>query len=216
MFDPMYVELHCHSAFSFLDGASLPDELVPAALVLGHEALALTDHNTVSGSMEFAVSARALGLRPIHGAEIDLDDGRHLTLLVEDERGWSNLCRLLTRAQRAHARASRDRPPQPSVGARRVLEHHAGPGLPERLRAARGPRRADVAAAAGCVRSRSAAGRAAAPVSDSDDRARNRRLSGLAERLGVPCVATGNVHAHARSRAPLQDAFVAIRTARDA
>ena len=67
-----YVELHCHSAFSFLDGASLPDELVPTALELGYQALALTDHNTVSGSMEFAVSARALGLRPIHGAEIDL------------------------------------------------------------------------------------------------------------------------------------------------
>ncbi len=73
-----YVELHCHSAFSFLDGASLPDELVAAALELGYEALALTDHNSVSGSMEFAVAAGALGLRPIHGAEVDLepDDSR--------------------------------------------------------------------------------------------------------------------------------------------
>src|SRR2546423_11608375 len=87
-----YVELHCHSAFSFLDGASLPDELVPAAQELGYRALALTDHNTVSGSMEFAVAARALGLRPIHGAEVDLSDGRHLTLLVQDACGWSNLC----------------------------------------------------------------------------------------------------------------------------
>src|SRR5436305_14883303 len=97
------VELHCHSAFSFLDGASLPDELVAAALELGHDPLALTDHNSVSGSMEFAVSARALGLRPIHGAELDLDDGRHLTLLVQDARGWSNLCRILTYAH-AHTR----------------------------------------------------------------------------------------------------------------
>src|ERR1700741_4598569 len=88
------VELHCHSAFSFLDGASLPDELVPAALELGYEALALTDHNSVSSSMEFAVSARARGMRPIHGAEIDLMDGRHLTLLVEDAFGWGNLCRI--------------------------------------------------------------------------------------------------------------------------
>src|SRR5436309_6416740 len=99
----MYVELHCHSAFSFLDGASLPDELVAAALELGHEALALTDHNSVSGSMEFAVCAEALGLRAIHGAEVDLDDGRHLTLLVQDARGWSNLCRILTYAH-AHTR----------------------------------------------------------------------------------------------------------------
>ncbi|MDW5594286.1 DNA polymerase III subunit alpha [Conexibacter stalactiti] len=98
-----YVELHAHSAFSFLDGASLPDELVAAAVELGHDALALTDHDNVCGAMEFARSAQALGLRPIHGAELTLDDGRHLTLLVEDERGWRNLCRLLTLAH-AHTR----------------------------------------------------------------------------------------------------------------
>src|SRR5947207_13053078 len=98
-----YVELHCHSAFSFLDGASAPDELVATALERGHEALALTDHDTVSGSMEFAQAATALGLRAIHGAEVTLDDDRHLTLLVRDATGWTNLCRLLTRAH-AHTR----------------------------------------------------------------------------------------------------------------
>src|SRR5207302_7411506 len=98
-----YVELHCHSAFSFLDGASLPDELGPTACELGYAARALTEHNSVSGSMEFAVAAQALGLRAIHGAEIDLDDGRHVTLLVEDAAGWANLCRILTRAH-AHTR----------------------------------------------------------------------------------------------------------------
>src|SRR5437660_3503675 len=107
-----YVELHCHSAFSFLDGASLPDELVASALELGYGTLALTDHNSVCGSMEFAVSARALGLRPLHGAEIDLSDGRHLTLLVQDTSGWSNLCRILTRAH-AHTR-SKPGPPAPA------------------------------------------------------------------------------------------------------
>ena len=70
-----YVELHCHSAFSFLDGASLPDELVAAALERGHTALALTDHDSVSGSMEFAQAARDLGgLRAIHGAEVTVTD----------------------------------------------------------------------------------------------------------------------------------------------
>ena len=105
-----YVELHCHSAFSFLDGASLPDELVAAALARGHTTLALTDHDSVSGSMEFAQAARNLGLRPIHGAEITVTDPslsdadpRHLTLLVRDAQGWSSLCRLLTRAH-AHTR----------------------------------------------------------------------------------------------------------------
>src|SRR3954451_7904432 len=98
-----YVELHCHSAFSFLDGASAPDELVATALERGHGALALTDHDTVSGSMEFAQSASALGLKAIHGAEVTLEDDRHLTLLVREAAGWRNLCRLLTKAH-AHTR----------------------------------------------------------------------------------------------------------------
>ncbi|HWC86993.1 MAG TPA: PHP domain-containing protein [Solirubrobacteraceae bacterium] len=205
----MYVELHCHSAFSFLDGASLPEELVAAALELGYEAVALTDHNSVSGSMEFAVAARGLGMRAIHGAEVDLDDGRHLTLLVEDATGWSSLCRILTRAH-AHTRGRPGPPSQAHVPLTEVLEHadglvclsgcalrgvHDEPTL-HRLREAFGPDRLRVELQRPFLR---------------DDRARNRRLVRLAERLGVPCVATGNVHAHARSRAPLQDAFVAVR-----
>src|ERR1700760_4950368 len=121
----MYVELHCHSAFSFLDGASLPDELVAAALTLGYGALALTDHNTVSGSIEFAVSARSLGLRPIHGAEIDLDDMRPLTLLVADQTSWANLCQILTLAH-AHTREKPGPPTQAFVSLNDVLEHARG------------------------------------------------------------------------------------------
>src|SRR5437764_1752202 len=125
MFAMDYVELHCHSAFSFLDGASLPDELAAAAVDLGYGAMALTDHNSVSGSMEFAVCARALGLRPIHGAEIDLEDGRHLTLLVESAQGWSNLCRILTRAH-AHTREQPGPPSAPHVPLQTILEHAEG------------------------------------------------------------------------------------------
>ena len=69
---PPYVELHCHSAYSFLDGVSLPQELARRAGELGHGALALTDHNSLSGSMELAQSASESGIRAIHGAEIDL------------------------------------------------------------------------------------------------------------------------------------------------
>ncbi len=206
---PPYVELHCHSAFSFLDGASLPDELVPTALELGYRAMALTDHNTVSGSMEFAVSARALGLRPIHGAEIDLADGRHLTLLVEDAAGWSNLCRILTRAH-AHTREKPGPPSQAFVELTDVLEHAEGlvclsgcalrgvhdESTLRRLLDAFGPDRLRIELQRPFLR---------------DDRARNRRLERMAGALGVPCVATGNVHAHARARAPLQDALVAVR-----
>src|SRR3954469_7994409 len=107
-----YVKLHAHSAFSFLDGASGPDELAGAAVALGHEALALTDHNGMCGSMEFAQAAAPLGLRAIHGAEMDLDDGRHITLLVESGAGWRNLCRIVTRAHVHHRERTPPLPPE--------------------------------------------------------------------------------------------------------
>src|ERR1700722_9463239 len=122
MFVSVYAELHAHSAYSFLDGASLPEELVITALELGYGAFALTDHNSVSGSMEFAQSARALGLRALHGAEIDLDDGRHLTLLVRDATGWANLCQLLTLAYK-DTREQRRELGQPQVTLDDVIAH---------------------------------------------------------------------------------------------
>src|SRR5919206_136046 len=93
-----YVELHSHSAYSFLDGSSLPEELAARAAELGYEALALTDHDGVYGSLEFAHAAKAFGLRSITGAEVTLADGSHVTLLVETPHGYANLCRLLTAA----------------------------------------------------------------------------------------------------------------------
>src|SRR3712207_2910343 len=93
-----YVELHLHSCFSFLDGASHPVELAGEAARQGHAALALTDHDGVHGAMEHAQACKSLGIRPITGAELTLDDGLHLTLLCEDAGGYRNLCDLLTRA----------------------------------------------------------------------------------------------------------------------
>ncbi|MBX5443474.1 MAG: PHP domain-containing protein, partial [Solirubrobacteraceae bacterium] len=215
-----YVELHAHSAFSFLDGASSPDELVLAALERGHHALALTDHNSLSGAMEFAQAAKAHGLRALHGAEVDVVDAageaagapsRHLTLLVRDAAGWRSLCRLLTRA---HADTRRPGRPgwvgQPSVTLDEVVEHAEGlvclSGCADRgVRDEPTMRRLlDAFGPDGFrVELQRPFGR--------HDRARNRGLAALARRLGVPCVATGNVHAHSRERARLQDAFVAIR-----
>ena len=208
---PPYVELHAHSAFSFLDGASLPDELVGAAAALGHEALALTDHNSLSGAMEHAQAAQALGVRAIHGAELDLDDGRHIVLLVEDARGWSNLCRLVTRAH-AHTREGRPGAPvgEPHVPLAAVEEHAEG------LVCLTGCARRGVRDEPTVRRLLAAFGRDRLRVElqrpfQRHDRALNRGLAGMASRLGIPCVATGNVHAHARARAPLQDALVAVR-----
>src|SRR5215204_5440964 len=210
----MYAELHAHSAFSFLDGASLPDELAAAAAELGYSALALTDHNGLSGSMELAQAAGPLGLKAIHGAEVDLDDGRHLTLLVDTQQGWRNLCRILTRAH-AHtretggfARQATSLPPSTSLEA--LEEHAAG------LVCLSGCTRQGVHDEPTLRRLLSAFGRDNLRVElqrpfQRDDRARNRRLAELAERLGVAAVATGDVHAHAHARAQLQDAFVALR-----
>src|SRR5215213_2856812 len=203
----MYAELHAHSAFSFLDGASLPDELAATAAELGYGALALTDHNGLSGSMELAMAADGLGLKAIHGAEVDLDDGRHLTLLVDTQEGWGNLCRILTRAH-AHTRDHGE--PPPCVPLETIEEHAAG------LVCLSGCARHGVHDEPTLRRLLAAFGRDDLRVAlqrpfQRDDRARNRRLAGLAERLGVAAVATGNVHAHARVRAPLQDAFVALR-----
>jgi len=76
----------------------LPEELAIRASELGYDAVALTDHDGVYGSLEFALAAKAFDVRPITGAEVTLTDGSHVTLLVESAPGYANLCRLLTTA----------------------------------------------------------------------------------------------------------------------
>jgi error-prone DNA polymerase len=96
-----YVELHCHSHFSLLDGASSPEALVERAHALGYPALALTDHDGLYGAVCFWQAAREQGIKPIFGAEVCLDDGSHLTLLAETQVGYANLCRLISAGQLA-------------------------------------------------------------------------------------------------------------------
>lgn len=96
-----YIELHAHSYFSLLDGASSPQDLVQRAQQLGMPALALTDHNNLYGAVQFAQASRSLNIKPIFGAELTLEDTSHLTLLVQNRIGWENLCHLITTAQHA-------------------------------------------------------------------------------------------------------------------
>ncbi len=212
---PPYIELHCHSAYSFLDGVSLPHELAQRAGELGHTALALTDHNSLSGSMELAQAVADSGVRAIHGAEIDVEGARHMTLLVRDARGWSNLCRIITHAH-AHTRDSTSRRErgEPWVDVQTVIDHAEGlvclTGCAERSVIARGVEDAPTAR-----RLLDAFGPEGLYVElqrpyARHDRARNRALAAHARRLGVRCVASGDVHAHTRARAELQDAFVAL------
>src|SRR5919201_4269286 len=106
---PAYAaELHLHTCFSFLEGASLPEELAPRAAELGYTALAITDHDGLHGAMEFAQACAAAGVQPIVGVELTLAHGLvderggpvHLTLLAEREQGYANLCRLITLAHK--------------------------------------------------------------------------------------------------------------------
>src|SRR5689334_15160916 len=94
-----YVELHAHSNFSLLDGASHPEDLIRRASDLDMPALALTDHDAVYGAARFATAAQADGIKPIFGAELTLAGGHHLTLLVRDATGWRNLCALISLGQ---------------------------------------------------------------------------------------------------------------------
>jgi len=125
-----YAELHCHSGFSFLDGASHPDELAERAAELGLHALALTDHDNLCGALVFAHVARSVGLQPITGCELTVEDRGerlHLTLLVEDGTGYGNLCELLTAAH-AGTRAPNGGPllAEPAVALDAVLERADG------------------------------------------------------------------------------------------
>jgi error-prone DNA polymerase len=206
-----YVELHCHSAYSFLDGASHPEELAAQAAELGYEALALTDHDGVYGSLEFAHAAKAFGVRPITGAEVTLTSGLHVTLLVETPRGYKNLCRLLTAAH-AGTRPKETELLPPALDPRLLVERNEG------LVCLSGCARNGLA-----VRDPNAAARLARAFGkgrffvelqrpyERGDARRNARLRDLAETLGVQTIATGDAHAHHPRRIELQDAMVAIR-----
>ncbi len=91
-----YAELHCHSYFSLLDGASSPESLVSQAKTLGLTALALTDHDSLAAAVRFWAAAQRAQLHAVIGAEVTLEDGHHLTLLAETQTGYANLCQLIT------------------------------------------------------------------------------------------------------------------------
>ena len=218
-----YVELHCHSGFSFLDGASHPEELALRAVELGYPALALTDHNGLYGSMEFAHAARRANLQPITGAEVTLrecfpgieepPDGHHVTLLAETPTGYANLCRLLTETHTGSERGD------PRLPLESLLERAEG------LILLTGCRKSPVAAAlessvaqaeelTGRFLSAFGPGNLFVELQDNavkGDSARNKALGRLAGRLGLGVVGTGNVHYHRAERHRLQDVLVSIR-----
>jgi error-prone DNA polymerase len=193
-----YVELHCHSNFSFLDGGSHPAELAMRAAELGMPALAITDRGGVYGAVRFLQACRKVGVKPIIGASLEVD-GEELVIIARNMRGYSNLCRLLSFAHadqpKGEARApiakvaehrgdlfylsatddeKRMREMQEALGRENVfseLHHHLGPEDSWVLE-----------------------GRAA-----------------MAKRCGAAVVATNEVHYHVAERRRLHDVLVAIR-----
>jgi error-prone DNA polymerase len=209
-----YVELHCHSSFSLLDGASTPEALIARAGDLGMDALALTDHDALYGAVPFVTAAHTRGVRPILGAELTLEDGHHLTLLVENEAGWRNLCMLIS-----HARMQR--PKGESALPWAALAAHTGG-----LICLSGCRQGPVAAAllrwdrAGAFRAAKRLRELFGPARcwielqhhlHKDDSALVDNLVSLARHLRLGYVATNNVHYARRDGQPLQDVLVAIR-----
>ncbi len=203
----MYVPLWCKSNFSFLEGASHPDEMVEEAHRLGFRALALTDRDGVYGIVRAHVKARELGLKLIVGSQVTCDDGSVLVLLAQDRDGYANLCRLLTagrlRTPKGESAVTWDEVSAHAPGLlalwggdQGLLVGAADPGkVADLLREAFGDRLYALAA-----RHRRA-----------DEVREEARLRERAARHGLPLVAAAEVLYHTPARRPLQDILTAIR-----
>jgi error-prone DNA polymerase len=198
---PAYAELHCVSNFTFLRGASHPEELVERARDLGYEALAITDECSVAGVVRAHVAARQCGLKLIVGSEFRFDDGLKLVLLAADREGYGHLSTLITRGRMRAAKGSyrlaRSDLEQNLDGCLALLVPPNPPDAGQaRFVAERFPGRAWIAAEL---------------LSGPNDRARLAALRELGAAAGLPLAAAGDVHMHLRSRRFLQDTVTAIR-----
>ncbi|HET8930810.1 MAG TPA: PHP domain-containing protein, partial [Acidimicrobiales bacterium] len=224
-----YAELHCHSHFSFLDGASAPSELAAEADRLGLEALALTDHDGFYGVVRFAEAAREIGLPTVFGAEVTLDlptrpdpnapdpAGGHLVLLATGPDGYHSLCRALSLAQLAGSKGA----PRQSLsdladlGGDVIALTGCRKGTVPAALEAHGP----AVAARELARLVELFGRDRLAVELWDhghplDGHRNDALAELAVRAGVEVVATNNVHYATPRQQPLATALAAVRARR--
>ncbi|HEX5477588.1 MAG TPA: PHP domain-containing protein, partial [Burkholderiales bacterium] len=209
---PEYAELHCLSNFSFLRGASHPEELVERAAALGYCALAITDECSLAGAVRAHVAAREHGLKLLLGTEIVLDDGLKLVLLAADRSSYGALSSLISAGRRRGAKGSYllsrsdlealagTRAPllwiprEQSPDKEKHLPEKEGAWIRERFEG-----RAWIAAELHC---------------GPNDFQKMDFLKALSKRCGLPVAATGDVHMHVRSRRRLQDLLTAVRLGR--
>jgi error-prone DNA polymerase len=221
-----YAELHAHSAFSFLDGASTPEELVSEAARLGLRAIALTDHDGLYGVVRFAEAARELGMRTVFGAELSLSDtsrtdvpdppGPHLLVLARGPEGYRRLSRQIAAAHLAGGEKGKPRYDYDSLTEAAGGHWHILTGCRKgHVRQALSTDGPDAAAAAlKNLVGRFGADRVSIELThhgDPLDDERNAVLAGLAPRFGVGVVATTAAHFAEPSRGRLAMAMAAIR-----
>ena len=215
-----FSHLHVHSNFSFLDGGSTVQALLDRAKTLGCKSLAITDHNGLYGAVRFYDYAKKIGVKPIVGVELDLEEGTegkryHIVLLAKSLKGYSNLCKIITRAQLSHDKGE-------AAASVEVIRQH----------------RDDLFCLSGCPRGeipsllstgRLDEARVAAQqwidVFGADNfliemqnnmlpgaALLNSRLSELASELGLRIVATNNVHYAVKDDFKVQDVLVCVQT----
>lgn len=210
----MFVHLHCHSPFSFLDGASRIEALVEEAVRLGMPALALTDHDNVSGAVAWQQACQAAGIRPIQGAEVTMEHGAHALLLATGPAGYRSLCRILTAAHLGSPRL------MPRASFEQIAQNAEG------LIALSGCRRGEVPALT--LRRRYAEARTAArrwrdafggrfylELQDSrlpGDRALHGALAELGQAEDIALAATADVHYRSKDEFYVHDLLTCVRT----
>ncbi|HEX5367320.1 MAG TPA: error-prone DNA polymerase [Acidimicrobiales bacterium] len=225
-----YAELHCHSNFSFLDGASHPEELAEEAARLGLEAIALTDHDGFHGVVRFAEAARAVGVPTAFGAELSLGlarpqggeadpEGDHLLVLARDPEGYARLASTLSTGHLdGHEKG---RPDYSGIdwaaahGGHWLVLTGCRKGAVPRALVAEGP--AAAARELALLVDRFGRDNVAVELSDHGDpldSARNDALAALAVQAGLPLVATNNVHYATPDRHRLATALAAVRARR--
>ena len=200
---PAYAELHCLSNFSFLRGASHPDELIARAAALNYRALAITDECSVSGVVRAHEAVRDTPIKLIIGSEFQLADGPKIVLLATNLSGYSNLSELITTARRAAKKGSYClRQADFSSG----IDDCLALFIPNTA-----PQQNDLEWFGEIFRDRGWL--AVELLRGPDDTAQLENLQQLGKHFGIPLVAAGDVHMHIRQRKRLQDVQTAIRFA---
>ncbi|MGI8774799.1 MAG: DNA polymerase III subunit alpha [Actinomycetota bacterium] len=208
-----FVHLHVHSAWSLLDGAIPAEELPYLAAEMGYEAVAITDHDALTGAVRFTKACADAGIKPLYGAELTLDDGSHITALAKTTAGYGNLCRLISESHLNNERG------KPAANFDAVVRRAEG------LYVFSGCARGEVArhAGAGRINEAIAAARRWRDAIGDDyrievfdhrgygHRALRDRLLKVAHDTGIPAVGTNDVHYSEPRRALAHELLHAIK-----